>query len=314
MENSLFKGEMKNFIDEQFSSLTNNISLLETVFHYTSLDSLLKIVENKSLWFTNIGDMNDPEEMEFGQKIIEKIIISKCARGDEVVQCIKDLGKVLFDDFSYTPFYLFSCTQENDSYQQWINYGDSGEGLSIEFNRFEMYNLLSNNQTTIQYCFPVQYYDQTTDNNGNITNYEQTDINKMECFEEIVISCFNFLTENVRVLGAIGAVVNQNDSFSTLHYYDLYILFSSMIKHHFHKEEREWRFLFSSPKESKYIVQNKSLKEIQEINIMDICELLKSVTIGPKNSQNIDYFRKLERMLKRKINGIKILNSKGKLK
>lgn len=321
MENSLFIGQTKDFIDNEFKNLTNMMKPQSTVFHYTSLETLINIIENKSLWFSNIGDLNDPQEMKFGQKVIENIILTKCYKSEEIIKCIKELGKVLFDNFNYTPFYLLSASENKDSYQQWINYGDSGEGVSIGFDRIKIYNLLESSKTTIRYSFPVQYYEEVFNDSTSKNIYNQVSTNKIDCFEDTVVNCFNFLTENVKEINAMSFVVQQDNPFSTINYYHLYILFSSMIKHQFHKEEKEWRLLFSTPNESKYISSNKQPKEIQEIKLKAIQptiensnEYITSVIIGPRNSRNPDYFNRMERMLMKKIRDIKLENSIGSLK
>src|SRR5947209_4913359 len=48
--------------------------LPDVVYHYTSLEVALKIVESFELWCVNVAFSNDPSEGFYGQKLAAKIL------------------------------------------------------------------------------------------------------------------------------------------------------------------------------------------------------------------------------------------------
>ncbi|EAM7120976.1 TPA: DUF2971 domain-containing protein, partial [Escherichia coli] len=43
-------------------------------FRYASVETFFKMIENQELWFTDLRNMNDPEEYSAGYEIVKRII------------------------------------------------------------------------------------------------------------------------------------------------------------------------------------------------------------------------------------------------
>ena len=96
-------------------------------FHYTSINVLYNIVNNQELWFSNLSNSNDPNELYL-----------TCESYNEYI------GSMNIDPYHGTPMILsknkvhgspygLSFTTLEDSLTQWERYGDNLKGVSIEF-------------------------------------------------------------------------------------------------------------------------------------------------------------------------------------
>lgn len=126
--------------------MSNNIA-----YHYTSLDSLYKIVTTKSLLLTDLAGMNDPEEGKYSPedflddlkkgrdsflknensiKFFDVIIAELEIRKDEFFKLCK-MGKK-------EPFTL-ALSDKPDSLQHWERYGNQLKGvcISIDLDRLD---------------------------------------------------------------------------------------------------------------------------------------------------------------------------------
>ena len=85
-------------------------------YHYTSVDTLLKIVTNQTWRFTNVNYMNDGNEFHFGWNLIRTV---------EPRLAQIELDKIVL------PFWLTCFSKDDDSFSQWAMYGDGGAGVAI---------------------------------------------------------------------------------------------------------------------------------------------------------------------------------------
>ena len=102
--------------DKFFSQLVKLDS--RNVFHYTTYESLIKILESGRLRFTSLAGLNDKFELNYFD--------SKA-------------NKKIEDEYHYKRIeafnnrYIISCSMLQDDLNQWRLYGDDGKGISIEF-------------------------------------------------------------------------------------------------------------------------------------------------------------------------------------
>jgi len=110
--------------------------LQEIVYHYTSMDVVLKIIANKELWATNVRYMNDVSEFQFFLEIAQRRlpeVIPDIIPMDLVAfakQASQKLGSV--PDFLNVPF-VSSFSLHDDSLTHWRSYCPTGNGVSIGF-------------------------------------------------------------------------------------------------------------------------------------------------------------------------------------
>jgi hypothetical protein len=103
------------------------------VYHYTSIDTMLKIVENNCIWATSINYLNDTTEAEHYTGLIRRHI------GDYVLSH-KDTNPQIFDRILNEPRrsfedrpYVASFSGMDDHLPQWRSYCPQGNGVAIGF-------------------------------------------------------------------------------------------------------------------------------------------------------------------------------------
>ena len=130
---------------------------MERVFHYTTMDALLKLIESikdssdkNSFVFraTNIFFLNDPQEYIYGQKVLmdvlKEIEYDKDVKNEFRLssffsrhpnksedEWLKILRNSIIDN-EESP-YVISFSRNEDSLPMWLNYGDNGKGVSLAF-------------------------------------------------------------------------------------------------------------------------------------------------------------------------------------
>ena len=250
MESNIFGLINNTGVQSAFKNFDSNIKNVNKVYHYTSVPGIFNILESGVIRFSNIRSQNDPQEIVFGLNVIRWIIKEKCRLGSKIVEQI-DYYKDTMDDQHdeiLNNIFIFSTSAEKDSYQQWINYSDTGEGLSIGMDRERLFRTIGQKMMgkNFSYTYPIQYYDL----NNNVSYY------KIEKFEEIISELIDDLFEPNRVN-------LDEDILSEL--YTLLLLLSSMIKDKFHKDEKEIRYLVFSP-----TIKRPKAEEILDANDIDI--------------------------------------------
>jgi len=120
----------------------NEQEIPDVVYHYTSMDTLLKIVESGFIWATNIRYLNDVMERRHCLDQIRSFM--SLHEPNEVIDKAKLLG--LLDEkqeneksFYFLPF-VASFSKERDSLPQWRSYCPRGNGVSIGFRTESLVN------------------------------------------------------------------------------------------------------------------------------------------------------------------------------
>lgn len=117
-----------------------------TIYHYTSLQTLEAIVTNKTLRLSDITKSNDSEEIVWIERYITDIfedvyVRNRTRRLEELLP--KDRWMALtehyktdyFDgDHRYYSYYVICFSTEMDLLSQWRGYGDDGRGVAIGLN------------------------------------------------------------------------------------------------------------------------------------------------------------------------------------
>jgi hypothetical protein len=141
-----------------------------TLYHYTTQQSAVYILEGNTLRFTNANYLNDPGEIQAGLKIAEQVFREILNRQSEPNLFADVLGVTWFRVAnSFTPYsqraekikplldylktklgpvaieavvgllreetyvYLASFSTRSDDLRQWLPYGDNGNGVTIGF-------------------------------------------------------------------------------------------------------------------------------------------------------------------------------------
>lgn len=95
------------------------------IYHYTSIETLYKIITNKTLWLTNLKNSSDPTEGTLSPEEFEKYV--------KQTNITKE--NMNFDELNkHQDIYGLSATKTGDSLLHWSMYGDNFKGVAIGFN------------------------------------------------------------------------------------------------------------------------------------------------------------------------------------
>ncbi len=106
------------------------------LYHYTTIDGLMGILKNRSLWLTHTSSLNDPTELKYGKEIILNILNNKIGnRHEGIIERFLHLliGEVnRFDEIMYEAYVACFCKSDN-LLSQWRAYGHRGGGYNLGF-------------------------------------------------------------------------------------------------------------------------------------------------------------------------------------
>ena len=103
------------------------------IYHYTNIDTLLKIIESKELFLFNVFNMNDNQEIKWIDHLIDNEL--KQNKYDESL--LKDILET-YNFNSSSPAYLCCFSREGDILSQWRSYADNGYGIALGFNEVNL--------------------------------------------------------------------------------------------------------------------------------------------------------------------------------
>jgi len=159
--------DIKAFIDEYWLKLHSEEKTLN-LFHYTNINGLKGILDSRSFWFTDTGFLNDPSELEYGQKlIIEKLKSHKEGKDttfDELLDMlITDVEA--FNVYNYRAYITCFCQADN-LLSQWRSYSNYGGGYNIgfEFKTDTIFSHKENLEEQAHIILRKVIYDQTEQN------------------------------------------------------------------------------------------------------------------------------------------------------
>lgn len=123
------------------------MALPETLYHYCSLDTFLKIIGNRTLWLSDIGKSNDSQELKWLKNECHARILKaqigflKQHKDDpettydiEAMEQIADFAKSVSQVDVYKSWAI--CFSEaRDMLSQWRGYANDGAGVCIGFKR-----------------------------------------------------------------------------------------------------------------------------------------------------------------------------------
>lgn len=101
----------------------------EQLYHYTSSQGALAIIQSQALWLSDYRKMNDPREFLYSK---QQYLAAVQDRSIEVDDTVRDLARtaLLWQQHEY--LMLIGClTRQIDAPHQWTKYADSGRGCVI---------------------------------------------------------------------------------------------------------------------------------------------------------------------------------------
>jgi hypothetical protein len=120
----------------------------EVVYHYTTVDTMMKIVESRSIWATNMDYLNDTTEQEHFLALVRgrlpEFLHERGIKGPYQFDNreVFDLGKWFTPPDERLPLhnlvFVASFSGEPDSLAQWRSYCPDGNGVAIGFSVAEL--------------------------------------------------------------------------------------------------------------------------------------------------------------------------------
>ncbi len=100
-----------------------------TIYHYTSLNGLLGIIKEKSIWASDIRYLNDSKEFSYTIELVSKLLNKK------IDEDYSDLAEalILLDPSKIAPIYVASFSAIPDQLSQWRGYCPKVGGIMIGF-------------------------------------------------------------------------------------------------------------------------------------------------------------------------------------
>jgi hypothetical protein len=126
---------MQKRYESQLSSFETHLTasgVPDRLHHYTSLYSLIGIVDQKEIWFTNIDYLNDISEFREGKELFLEIL----ARAESKFELPESYTRIrCYIEECITPYDLFSfsVSERRDSLEQWRAYANAESGVMITF-------------------------------------------------------------------------------------------------------------------------------------------------------------------------------------
>lgn len=115
-------------------------TLCEKMYHYTTLNTLWKIIDNDTMFATNVRFSNDSEEYRIGEEIVNRAIDSLTSQGK----------KLLFTS-NYSNFYMLCFCKTDNLLSQWREYARGGVSLQFDFTYEHFFSIMDEkNESAIQ--------------------------------------------------------------------------------------------------------------------------------------------------------------------
>lgn len=210
-------------VDQFFNEVPEHL-----LFHYTSIESLLKIQSSEALFASHGYYLNDSQELLYGcgalrREVVRRMEESVERRSEEDVRFFRCLLRWL-DSFSGGyPIFIFSLSQQPDLLSQWRSYTRHGKGVAFGFSPQRMQSILASNLGfRLARCLYTK---------------EQHEHLVRVLLEMCLVSLDQHRAENERPLND-----DQMRSFLEQYRGD-FLRVMAIIKHEAFSEEQEWRLI-----------------------------------------------------------------------
>jgi hypothetical protein len=132
---------------------TNNEKPPKVLYHYTTIQGLIGILQNKNIWATSIFHLNDKEELFHARKLFieaiskykDEILNEESLLVNDVLQLLKNFS----EDF---PIFVISFSAVKNQLSQWRGYCPGGNGFMIGFDSFKLQKKLGHNGIRLVQC------------------------------------------------------------------------------------------------------------------------------------------------------------------
>jgi hypothetical protein len=208
-----------NFVEEDLGATlaeTERANSFDRLYHYTSVDGLKGILDNESVWTTQIQYMNDSKEFSHAVDIAFQIIKRKKYKAEECLVKYYEAMEHTLKSSNGARTFIFSMTENPDQLSQWRGYFGLG-GYSIGFNKSSIVKLATPQGYRLEKCL-----------------YE--DAEKAKIIEKVI-------DNSVALFKSQDAVADYAKVVHESKFYGHFLQLGSIMKHSSFAEENEWRLI-----------------------------------------------------------------------
>jgi hypothetical protein len=153
----------------------------EIVYHYTSIDTMMKIVASESIWATSVCYLNDTSEQSHFLKLVRSRIPFIQFEATEDWQAADSfLSKTNIEAGFETRPFIASFSADSDSLPQWRSYCSAGNGVAIGFSTNCLSRVAIKNGPQIEPSIRFDRVEYPDSDNG----YPLIDEETLTCFKE----------------------------------------------------------------------------------------------------------------------------------
>jgi hypothetical protein len=197
----------------------------DALYHYTSQDGLLGIIQSRALWATNISYMNDATEFDLSLGLLKDRLFQavdfglaaanpvRSIRPDHIKEYAQTLWKIV-NRIGGSNICITCFCEQGDLLSQWRGYSGGGYGYSLAFRTPELHRIASDADFILGKCI----YDPDLQN-------------------QIINELLDYLLGN----GGHGKPLHTTKDFLTL------LKYGAFFKNPSFQEEQEWRLVCALP-------------------------------------------------------------------
>lgn len=243
----------------------------KTLYHYTSIQALKGILENKEFWLGNTRNMNDKSELiDFINRICDAVLLVEDPNAPRVIETINKIKQ--FENIDYPFVMSLSHFRNQESPEQertfedvsmWERYADNAQGVCLKFDLKMFYKLFYGEDYFVIDCISYKY-----------------DAKEHELVEAIL----NYINGKPYDFNNLEDLISNIQACAVCH------------KHHsFYKEDEIRLTYFGDNPQKEYICNGGIIKNIYKVNVGELCRakninfenLFQEIIIGPRSKQGI---------------------------
>lgn len=241
------------------------------LYHYCNLEAFLNIVQNSTIWLSDISKSNDLSELSFCKDKIDLKIKQYLAGNKKALKAWEAGREMALNINEYSAIYVICFTENRDLLSQWRNYADDAKGIAIGFSK-SMFEQLSASSTPYGLSLCKVLYDE---------------IEQEKIINPIVEETIQKMSDK-----GVGKAALELDGEYCMKY--------PICKQNGFFEEKEWRIIVNSApnkkvnlnksisiSEAHYRIRNDQLVSYLEMDFSKMKQqAIKEIWIGPKAKVN----------------------------
>jgi hypothetical protein len=199
------------------------------LYHYTTGENLIQIIESKEIWCTQVSCLNDTMEFTYAVGELQKRVHARLAEPHDAVldPFLAGLDQYLrAPDPDTTSLFVTCFSQDRDDLSQWRSYSGGEGGYAIQFDPEKLYESATSGESTAQFLMRVEY-------NAKEHDSVLTDVLKQG---EVFFA---------QLEGAASATTEDWAAEFVRHWLWNLQFLAPCLKHPKFENEREWRLIYS---------------------------------------------------------------------